>query len=135
MWCSCGDGCELASTLCKYDLREGYLFAPSWVRVRQVRRGSVSVPRRHSLHEIGMLQRSAQIVLTKSLLPEMGARICFFGQAGRRSLLLTKVGDVKSNPGPTIRTNKLQSFGFVTSVTNNTSIRCNNTDKTATIQT
>ena len=28
-----GDGCVLAPTLCKYDLRKGYLFVPSWVRV------------------------------------------------------------------------------------------------------
>ena len=38
-----GDGCVLASTLCKYDLRKGDLFALSWVRVRRrVRRGSLS---------------------------------------------------------------------------------------------
>ena len=50
-WCvSCvmqrgqsGDGCDLASTLCKYDLRKGdCLFVLSWVRVRRVRRGSLS---------------------------------------------------------------------------------------------
>ena len=34
-----GDGCVLASTLCKYDLRKGVL---SWVRVRRIRRGSLS---------------------------------------------------------------------------------------------
>ena len=34
-----GDGCDLASTLCKYDLRKGDLFVLSWPRVR---RGSVS---------------------------------------------------------------------------------------------
>ena len=32
-----GDGCDLASTLCKYDL-----FVPSLARVRRVRRGSLS---------------------------------------------------------------------------------------------
>ena len=37
-----GDGCDLASTLCKYDLRKGDLFVLSWARVRQVRRGSIS---------------------------------------------------------------------------------------------
>ena len=37
-----GDGCDLASTLCKYDLRKGDLFVLSWTRVRQVRRGSLS---------------------------------------------------------------------------------------------
>ena len=33
-----GDGCDLASTLCKYDLRKGDLFALSWARVRRRRR-------------------------------------------------------------------------------------------------
>ena len=28
-----GDGCVLASTLCKYDLRKGDLFVLSWARV------------------------------------------------------------------------------------------------------
>ena len=28
-----GDGCDLASTLCKYDLRKGGLFVLSWTRV------------------------------------------------------------------------------------------------------
>ena len=37
-----GDGCVLASTLCKYDLRKGDLFVLSWARVRRMRRGSVS---------------------------------------------------------------------------------------------
>ena len=34
-----GDGCELASTLCMYDLIKGDLFVLSWTRVRRVRRG------------------------------------------------------------------------------------------------
>ena len=34
-----GDGCVMASTLCKYDLRKGDLFVLSWARVRRVRRG------------------------------------------------------------------------------------------------
>ena len=37
-----GDGCNLALTLCKYDLRKGDLFVLSWARVRRVRRGSIS---------------------------------------------------------------------------------------------
>ena len=37
-----GDGCDLASTLCKYDLRKGDLFVLSWARVRRVRRGNIS---------------------------------------------------------------------------------------------
>ena len=36
-----GDGCVLASTLCKYDFRKGYLFVLSWARVRRVMRGSI----------------------------------------------------------------------------------------------
>ena len=37
-----GDVCDLASTLCKYDLRNGDLFVLSWAMVRRVRRGSIS---------------------------------------------------------------------------------------------
>ena len=37
-----GDGCDSASTLCKYDLRKGDLFVLSWAKVRRVRRGSIS---------------------------------------------------------------------------------------------
>ena len=37
-----GDGCDLASTLCKYDLKKGDLFVLSWARVRRVRRRSIS---------------------------------------------------------------------------------------------
>ena len=37
-----GDGCDLASTLCKYDLRKLDLSVLSWARVRRVRRGSIS---------------------------------------------------------------------------------------------
>ena len=37
-----GDGGDLASTFCKYDLRKGDLFVLSWARVRRVRRGSIS---------------------------------------------------------------------------------------------
>ena len=37
------DECDLASTLCKYDLRMGNLFVLSWARVQCVRRGSISL--------------------------------------------------------------------------------------------
>ena len=37
-----GDGCDLASTLCKYDLRKGDLFVLSWARVQRVMRGNIS---------------------------------------------------------------------------------------------
>ena len=41
MWHS-GNGCDLASTLCKYDLRKGDLFVLRWAGVRRVRWGSIS---------------------------------------------------------------------------------------------
>ena len=34
---SVDDGCELVSTLCKYDLRNGVLFVLNWARMRRVR--------------------------------------------------------------------------------------------------
>ena len=37
-----GDGCALALTLFKYDLRKGDIFVLIWARVRRVRRGSFS---------------------------------------------------------------------------------------------
>ena len=37
-----GDGCDLASTMCTYDLRKGDLFVVSWTMVRRVRLGSIS---------------------------------------------------------------------------------------------
>ena len=40
-WHSC-DGCDLASTLCKHDLTNGYLFVLCWARVGRVKRGSIS---------------------------------------------------------------------------------------------
>ena len=96
-------------------------------------------PRRHSLHGVGLLQTSAQIVSTQSLPPEMGARFRFFGQAGRRSLPPGWLC-YSQNQGTSsqilarrhTQTNTLQSFGFVTSVINKkqTSIRCNHTHNT-----
>ena len=38
----CGDGCDLASTLCIYDMRKSDLFVMGWAIVRRVRRGSIS---------------------------------------------------------------------------------------------
>ena len=37
-----GGGCDLASTLCKYDLMKSDLFVLSWAKVRRVKRGSIS---------------------------------------------------------------------------------------------
>ena len=36
-----GEGCDLASTLCKYDLKKGDLFVLSGVRVQRVRQESI----------------------------------------------------------------------------------------------
>ena len=36
-----GDGCVLASTLCKYDLKKEDLFVLSWARVRRTTQGSI----------------------------------------------------------------------------------------------
>ena len=36
------DGCDLASTLCRYALRKGDLFVLNWAIVGRVRRGSIS---------------------------------------------------------------------------------------------
>ena len=41
--CIVGMDVLLTSTLCKYDLRQGDLFVLSWVRVRRIRRGSISL--------------------------------------------------------------------------------------------
>ena len=37
-----GDECDVASTLCKYDLIKGDLFVLGWERLQRVRRGSIS---------------------------------------------------------------------------------------------
>ena len=37
-----GDGCDLVSSLWKYNFRKVDLFVLSWARVRRVRRGSIS---------------------------------------------------------------------------------------------
>ena len=55
-----GDGCNLTSTLCKYDLRKGDLFVLSWARFRRVRRGSIS-------SELLMCGGGVRIILSLSL--------------------------------------------------------------------
>ena len=47
---------------------------------RQQQQPDGLVPKSHSLHEVGMLQTSAQIVSTQPLPPEMGARFRFLGK-------------------------------------------------------
>ena len=69
------------------------------------------VPKRHSLHEVGMLQTSAHIVSTQPLPPEMGDRFRFWASQPSfpsvwMAMLLTKEGYAESNPGPTTHTNK-----------------------------
>ena len=40
--CTAGGGCNLASNVCKYDLRKADLFVLGLARLRRVRRGSLS---------------------------------------------------------------------------------------------
>ena len=61
-----GDGCDLASTLCKYDLRKGYLFVLSWPRVRRAMRGNIS----SELRMCGGGMRSISCVYME--------RVCFY---------------------------------------------------------
>ena len=97
--------------------------------------------RRHSLHEVGLLQTSAQIVSTQSLPPEMGAQFRFWASrpslpAAWLALLLTKAGDVESNPGPTTHTNKHTPVIWICDLCHKqinkkqTPIRCNHTHNT-----
>ena len=97
-----------------------------------------NVPRRHSLHNVGMLPTSAQIVSTHSLPPEMGARFRFWASrpslpAAWLALLLTKAGNVESNPGPTTHTNKHTPVIWIFDLCHKqinkqqTSIRCKHT--------
>ena len=37
-----GDGCDWASTLCKYDFMKGDLFVLGWARVRRMRQAIIS---------------------------------------------------------------------------------------------
>ena len=103
-------------------------------------------PRRHRLHEVGLLQTSAQIVSTQSLPPEMATRFRFLSSrqslpAAWRALLLTQAGDVESNPGPTTPTPVIWICDLCHKQINKkqTSIRCNHTlgssEKTAILQT
>ena len=55
-----GDGCCLASALCKYDLSKGDLFVLSWARVRRVMRGKIS-------SELLMCGRCVRSILLLSL--------------------------------------------------------------------
>ena len=55
-----GGGCDSSSTLYKYDLRKGDLFVLIWVRVRRVRRGSIS-------SELLMCGGGVRIILLLSL--------------------------------------------------------------------
>ena len=92
-------------------------------------------------HEVGLLQRSAQIVSTQSLPPEIWTRFRFWARrpllpAARLALLLTKAGDVESNPGPTTHTNKHTPVIWICDLCHKqinkkqTSIRCNHTHNT-----
>ena len=55
-----GNGCVLASTLCKYNLRKGDVFVLSWTRVGRVRRGIIS-------SELIMCDRGVRSILLLTL--------------------------------------------------------------------
>ena len=78
-----------------------------WNRdVEKVKQGS----KRHSLQAVELSQRTQAAVQIVSNLPAMGARFTVFwacGPAGWLALLLTKVGDVETNPGPTTLNKKV----------------------------
>ena len=73
-----GDGCDLASTLCKYDSRKGNLFVLSWARVRRVRRGRGSIS-----SELLMCGRGVHSILLLPLVARDNrcmymANVCFY---------------------------------------------------------
>ena len=59
-----GDGCVLASTLCKYDLRKGDLFVLSWARVRLGSISSELLMCGGGVHSILLLPRVARCLET-----------------------------------------------------------------------
>ena len=69
-----------------------------------MRRESFDVPKRHSLHEVGMLHTSVQMVSTQPDSVFWASRPSL--PAACLALLLTKAGDVESYTGPTTHTNK-----------------------------
>ena len=65
-----GDGCDLALTLCKYDLRKGDLFVLNWARVRRVRWISISsvlLMCGGGVHSILLLPLGARCLETKDV--------------------------------------------------------------------
>ena len=59
-----GDGCDLASTLCKYDLRKGDLLVLSWARVRRVYISSEPLMCGGGVHSILLLPLVARCIET-----------------------------------------------------------------------
>ena len=57
-----GDGCDLAATLCKYDLIKGDLFVLSWAWVRQGSISSDLLMCRGGVHSSLLLHLVAKIV-------------------------------------------------------------------------
>ena len=59
-----GDGCDLASTLCKYDLKKGDLFVLSWARVRRGNISSELLMCGGGVHSILLLPHVARCIKT-----------------------------------------------------------------------
>ena len=88
-----GNGYDLASTLCMYDLRKGDLFVLSWERMRQVRRGSISselLMCDGGVHNILLLPLVARCIETID--------VCIWGMFVFMSVAVTVWGSV-SQPG------------------------------------
>ena len=85
-----GDGCVLASTLCKYDLRKGDLFV-LLAMVRRVRRGSLSSS------ELLMCGGSVRSILLLPLVARCLETIdvCIWRMFGFMSVIVTVWGSVE----------------------------------------
>ena len=84
-----GDGCDLAATLCKYDLIKGNLFVLSWARLRRVMRGSISselIMRGGGVHSILLLSLVARCLETID--------VCIWRMFVFMSVVVTALGSV-----------------------------------------
>ena len=136
--CSCMEGMSVSSCRCStlvscvhpvlcpqccilHDLQ--FVNSGRGCKRRPCGRGIFRVSKRHNLHEVGMLQTSVQIVSTQPC-PQRWGPDSIYGQPGRRSLHGWLFSSQKRGTSSQIlarrhiQINTLQSYGFVTSVTN-----------------
>ena len=102
-----GDESDLASILCKYDLRKCDLFGLSWAKVRRVMQRSISSgSKRHCIHAVELSGKPCANCVDLSRPQQWGPDYRFWairpcGPAGWLAMFLIKAGDVEINPGPT----------------------------------